>query len=156
MKLRWGRQTLFNSRYNVILETIFTYVVELFKLFNWSYVNDFDTNFPHQPDSSIAITSLITRSMRPTWGPPGADNRTQVCPMLAPWTLLHCFKSTTRADCTGMSDLGILWEITTSKAVKLFYQTILWHGYNVWGMLEFWTWIINYTHIKICVYSYMS
>ena len=32
-------------------------------------------------------TSLITRFMGPTWGPSGA-NRTQVGPMLAPWTLL--------------------------------------------------------------------
>ena len=31
--------------------------------------------------------SLRARFMRPTWGPSGAD-RTQVCPMLAPWTLL--------------------------------------------------------------------
>ena len=31
--------------------------------------------------------SLIARFMRPTWGPSGAD-RTQVGPMLAPWTLL--------------------------------------------------------------------
>ena len=31
--------------------------------------------------------SLIARFMGPTWGPPGAD-RTQVGPMLAPWTLL--------------------------------------------------------------------
>ena len=30
---------------------------------------------------------LIARFMGPTWGPPGAD-RTQVGPMLAPWTLL--------------------------------------------------------------------
>ena len=29
----------------------------------------------------------LARSMGPTWGPPGAD-RTQVGPMLAPWTLL--------------------------------------------------------------------
>ena len=32
-------------------------------------------------------TSLITRFMRPTWGPSGSD-RTQVGPMLAAWTLL--------------------------------------------------------------------
>ena len=32
-------------------------------------------------------TPLIVRFMGPTWGPSGAD-RTQVCPMLAPWTLL--------------------------------------------------------------------
>ena len=33
------------------------------------------------------ITPLIARFMGPTWGPSGAD-RTQVCPMLVPWTLL--------------------------------------------------------------------
>ena len=33
------------------------------------------------------IWTLIARFMRPTWGPSGAD-RTQVGPMLAPWTLL--------------------------------------------------------------------
>ena len=32
-------------------------------------------------------SSQIARFMGPTWGPPGAD-RTQVGPMLAPWTLL--------------------------------------------------------------------
>ena len=32
-------------------------------------------------------TALIARFMGPTWGPPGAD-RTQVGPMLAPWTML--------------------------------------------------------------------
>ena len=35
----------------------------------------------------IANTSLIARFMGPAWGPSGAD-RTQVGPMLAPWTLL--------------------------------------------------------------------
>ena len=34
--------------------------------------------------------SQIARFMGPTWGPPGAD-RTQVGPMLAPWTLLSGF-----------------------------------------------------------------
>ena len=33
------------------------------------------------------ITSQMARFMGPTWGPPGYD-RTQVGPMLAPWTLL--------------------------------------------------------------------
>ena len=33
------------------------------------------------------MVSLITRFMGPTWGPSGTD-RTQVVPMLAPWTLL--------------------------------------------------------------------
>ena len=35
----------------------------------------------------IVYIPLITRFMGPIWGPPGAD-RTQVGPMLAPWTLL--------------------------------------------------------------------
>ena len=34
-----------------------------------------------------SIKSVIARFMGPTWGPSGAD-RTQVGPMLAPWTLL--------------------------------------------------------------------
>ena len=36
------------------------------------------------------ISSLITKLMGPTWGPTRAD-RTQVGPMLAPWTLLSGF-----------------------------------------------------------------
>ena len=36
---------------------------------------------------SIAGIALIARFIGPTWGPSGAD-RTQVGPMLAPWTLL--------------------------------------------------------------------
>ena len=35
------------------------------------------------------LISLIARLMGPTWGPSGAD-RTQVGPMLDPWTLLSC------------------------------------------------------------------
>ena len=36
--------------------------------------------------------TLIARFMGPTWGPPGAD-RTQVGPMLTPWTLLSGYHS---------------------------------------------------------------
>ena len=36
---------------------------------------------------SVFKASLMTRFMGPTWGPSGAD-RTQVGPMLTPWTLL--------------------------------------------------------------------
>ena len=47
---------------------------------------------PHQGSVSIYrqsfhIWTLIARFMGPTWGPSGAD-RTQMGPMLAPWTLL--------------------------------------------------------------------
>ena len=44
----------------------------------------------HQDDSptnGCQMTSLIARIMGPTWGPSGAD-RSQVGPMLAPWSLL--------------------------------------------------------------------
>ena len=37
--------------------------------------------------SSVTVLPLIARFMGPTWDPSGAD-RTQVGPMLAPWTLL--------------------------------------------------------------------
>ena len=40
---------------------------------------------PH--DITYSIRSLIARFMGSTWGPPGAD-RTQVGPMLTPWSLL--------------------------------------------------------------------
>ena len=36
----------------------------------------------------MRVPPLIARFMGPTWGPSGA-NRTQVGPMLAPWTLLY-------------------------------------------------------------------
>ena len=39
------------------------------------------------PSNGCRATSLIAMFMGPTWSPPGAD-RTQVGPMLAPWTLL--------------------------------------------------------------------
>ena len=37
--------------------------------------------------SAHSVTTMIARFMGPTWGPPGT-NRTQVGPMLAPWSLL--------------------------------------------------------------------
>ena len=55
--------------------------------------------------------SLIARSMGPTWGPSGAD-RTQVCPMLAPWTLL-----------SGMyeNDISDTASLPTSRKNALFH-----------------------------------
>ena len=43
---------------------------------------------------SLPMIPLIARFMWPTWGPSGAD-RTEVGPMLAPWTLLSgtCFQN---------------------------------------------------------------
>ena len=39
------------------------------------------------PFASLGVSSLIAMFMGPTWCPSGAD-RSQVAPMLAPWTLL--------------------------------------------------------------------
>ena len=45
--------------------------------------------------------SLIARFMGPTWGPPGAD-RTEVGPMLAPWTFyLGCLETDTHIRSVG-------------------------------------------------------
>ena len=41
-------------------------------------------------EMTVKVTSPIARFMWPTWGPSGAD-RTQVGPMLTPWTLLSGF-----------------------------------------------------------------
>ena len=41
----------------------------------------------HKILHSFAVLSLVARFMGPTWGPSGAD-RTQMGPLLAPWTLL--------------------------------------------------------------------
>ena len=50
------------------------------------------------------MLSLIARFMGPTWGPSGAD-RTQVGPMLAPWTLLSVLLSTViHINCRRLKD----------------------------------------------------
>ena len=46
----------------------------------WSFIGCFNIGV-------ALMVTLIARFMGPTWGPSGAD-RTQVGPMLAPWTLL--------------------------------------------------------------------
>ena len=49
------------------------------------------------------LTTLIARFMGPTWGPSGAD-RTQVGPMLAPWSLLSGFMTVMSHECHGVSN----------------------------------------------------
>ena len=48
---------------------------------------DHDSQVLSERCSMIVVTTQIARFMGSTWDPPGAD-RTQVGPMLAPWTLL--------------------------------------------------------------------
>ena len=56
---------------------------------------------------NILPISLIARFIEPTWGPSGAD-RTQLGPMLAPWTLL-----------SGLSPLGLLGRVCTETWIKI-------------------------------------
>ena len=53
------------------------------------------------------IDALIARFMEPTWGPSGAD-RTQVGPMLVPWTLL-----------SGWLDIFQRWHMEMSLTLTL-------------------------------------
>ena len=48
------------------------------------------------------MSTMIARFMGPTWGPSGAD-RTQVGPMLAPWTLLSGYGSS-KPQCLSWED----------------------------------------------------
>ena len=65
------------------LAPVATILIHLLCLQLWSRW----TNNPILELSNTAMTSLIARFVGPTWSPSGAD-RTQVGPMLAPWTLL--------------------------------------------------------------------
>ena len=65
------------------------------------------------------LLTLIARFMGPTWGPPGAD-RTQVVPMLAPWTLLSGYWSDFFQWNHGGSDANI-FNVVTHTACPLNY-----------------------------------
>ena len=57
------------------------------------------------------LYNLTARFMGPTWGPPGAD-RTQVGPMLAPWTLLSRYRCLSarlqQLQCVSNGDTAVL------------------------------------------------
>ena len=61
------------------------------------------------------VSPLISRYMGPSWGPSGAD-RTQVGPMLTPWTLLS---GTFRRQCSSLCNYTmyrtnrVLWSLQT-------------------------------------------
>ena len=70
----------------------------------------------------FSLSSLIARFMGPTWGPSGAD-RTQVGPMLAPWTLLSGMEIPilVRYLYTEITTQEELWLQTKSQATILLY-----------------------------------
>ena len=61
--------------------------------------------------ATILVPSLIARFIGPTWGPSGAD-RTQLGPMLAPWTLLS----------------GLLWSQVIATHLKIAHPKIWIYG----------------------------
>ena len=74
--------------------------------------------------------SLVARFMGPTWGPSGAD-RTQVGPMLAPWTLLSgMVKLMIQAMFnTSQPEPGHLWLMAFSNAFfvdNILIESIIW------------------------------
>ena len=73
-------------------------------------------NVLHSKDYGTCF-SLITRLMGPTWGPSGA-NRTQVGPMLAPWTLLSGL------EINNSMEFGAYWVTKyAAKPAYLFCDT---------------------------------
>ena len=79
------------------------------QLFVFCAVFNIEAVFPFRD-----ITSLIARFMGPTWGPSGAD-RTQVGPMLAPWTLLSGLACMWLMRPALFTEKGMIicWQIST-------------------------------------------
>ena len=78
-------------------------------------------------DYSIGLYSLIARFMGPAWGPSGAD-RTQVGPMLPPWTLLSGLLLQSDAVACLLTSAAFTWKrrchcMMTSSNGNLFRVT---------------------------------
>ena len=85
--------------------------------------------------------TLIARFMRSTWGPPG-DDRTQMGPILAPFTLLsgHLFSSSQAASYLQGS-IMIRFLPRPTCTVTSFYWIHPWHMHSSYlsnGMLKRW------------------
>ena len=113
-----------------------TYQVRLFGNRYFSKLN----RTPNTQTVHLQKNSLIARFMGPIWGPSGAD-RTQVGPMLAPWTLLsgqvmECTKTHARLiipDFTYMHKNNAhpnIYIYTYTYSVNRFGRTIL-HIFSV-------------------------
>ena len=100
--------------------------------------------------------SLKTRFMGPTWGPSGAD-RTQVGPMLAPWTLLSglviykvLIKTSPNANTRYIQRMWNLYSDCLYAKVDL-YSVIFCRNTAVWNIS---TYLVNYMcwqeHLLFC------
>ena len=79
------------------------------------------------------IYTLIARFMGPTWGTSGAD-RTQVCPISAPWTLLSGQFTTWRLEpvqfLTKKNKTDPLYLFTADASLSIFTM-VLWYAYCI-------------------------
>ena len=114
----------------------------------------------------ITKTTLIARFMEPSWSPSGAD-RTQVGPMLAPWTLLSgnpFFKKQTNRILLTLSLYIVHFSICHIESWLVAVMAWCWQGVIVWyvipsiikcGMKLLWVWISNFIpHITWHVITY--
>ena len=81
-------------------------------------------------------TTLIARFMGPTWGPSGAD-RTQVGPMLAPWTLLSgygcwlwCRGEVPRVFPVDLVKHFVKWRLISENIFKLINRQTTLNGFS--------------------------
>ena len=82
------------------------------------------------------IGSLIARSMGPTWGPPVAD-RTQVGPMLAPWTLISgmAWLMFMIIIIDSLYPIAFSHNIISEDMVHSHYLIQWWHTYSIWYII---------------------
>ena len=71
----------------------------------------------------VRIPTLIARFMGPTWGPPG-DDRTQVGPMLATWTLLSGNLTLFGREITKLYGFLHRYNLTLTRRIIISYN---WH-----------------------------
>ena len=70
----------------LVYEVISVVLTSLISASQWRHMAPYIV-FSIDPDIGLWHHTLVARFMGLTWGPPGAD-RTQVDPMLAPWSLI--------------------------------------------------------------------
>ena len=113
--------------------------------------------------TTTSLPFLIARFMGPTWGPPGAD-RTQVGPMLAPWTLLSGLLSI-RGNYHELGSDQTTYSLWPRYVTAYIYDYVLYRNvitlpctacntYFRWTAIEIKAWMDNYKPQKTMVDRY--
>ena len=101
------------------------------------------TCFALDIESFFLKLPLIARFLGPTWGPSGAD-RTQMDPMLAPWTLLSGAICVTAICVISQHWICVRYMCVYISYVTLSFQKII--RMKIGVLLE---WMSNFIHILI-------